>query len=206
MKQEYGFYIDVSRCTGCKTCQLACKDYKDLPADINFRRVYEFTGGGWQKTDDGWANDVFAYYLSISCNHCSDPICVSICPTGAMYKQEDNGLVSVNEDVCIGCQSCEMACPYGSPQYDERKGIMTKCNGCAERVSLGLQPVCVESCPLRALDFGPIDELRSKYGGQASIAPLPAATLTNPNLTITPGRTARATDDHSGLLGNPKEV
>ncbi|STD43445.1 DMSO reductase iron-sulfur subunit [Edwardsiella tarda] len=73
MTTQYGFYIDSSRCTGCKTCELACKDYKDLPPDINFRRIYEYAGGEWHPDGDTWHHDVFAYYLSISCNHCDDP-------------------------------------------------------------------------------------------------------------------------------------
>jgi len=206
MSKQYGFYVNSAKCTGCKTCQLACKDYKDLHADVNFRRVYEYTGGNWQADGDTWNNNVFAYYLSISCNHCADPACTKVCPTGAMHKRKEDGLVAVNEDICIGCKSCRMACPYNAPQYDPRKGHMTKCNGCAERVAVGKKPVCVESCPLRALDFGPIEELRAKYGTLASVAPLPDAKYTRPNIVVTPNPNARPTGDQSGFLGNPKEV
>lgn len=204
---QYGFYIDSEKCTGCKTCQLACKDYKDLSADVDFRRVYEYTGGNWQTDiDNTWRNNVFAYYLSISCNHCADPACVRVCPTGAMHKREVDGLVAVNENVCIGCKSCRMACPYDAPQYDERKGHMTKCNGCAERLAVGKKPICVESCPLRALDFGPIDELREKYGELSSVAPLPDGKYTHPNIVIKPNPNSRPAGDRTGSLGNPKEV
>jgi len=206
MAKQYGFYVDSAKCTGCKTCQLACKDYKDLPADVNFRRVYEYAGGSWQATGESWNNDVFAYYLSISCNHCADPACTKVCPTGAMHKSPETGLVAVNGDVCIGCKSCQMACPYGAPQYDERKGRMTKCDGCAERVAVGARPVCVESCPLRALDFGPIEELRAKYGTVGSVAPLPPVRFTQPSLVINPNPNARASGDRSGSLINPTEV
>ena len=137
MGKQYGFYIDSAKCTGCKTCQLACKDYKDLQVDVSFRRVYEYTGGSWQADGNAWNNSVFAYYLSIACNHCADPACTKVCPSGAMHKRAEDGLVAVNEDVCIGCKSCAMACPYGAPQYDPRKGHMTKCNGCNERVAEG---------------------------------------------------------------------
>ena len=141
--KQYGFYIDSQRCTGCKTCELACKDYKDLTPDVSFRRIYEYCGGGWKQEGEAWTQDVFSYYLSISCNHCEDPACAKVCPSGAMHKRED-GFVVVNQDVCIGCKYCSMACPYGAPQYNEAKGRMTKCDGCFERVEVGKKPICPE--------------------------------------------------------------
>ncbi|KFS84643.1 dimethyl sulfoxide reductase, partial [Salmonella enterica subsp. enterica serovar Bareilly str. CFSAN000232] len=116
--------MDSSRCTGCKTCELACKDYKDLTPDVSFRRIYEYAGGDWQEDNGVWHQNVFAYYLSISCNHCEDPACTKVCPSGAMHKRDD-GFVVVNEEVCIGCRYCHMACPYGAPQYNAAKGHMT---------------------------------------------------------------------------------
>ena len=206
MAKQYGFYIDSAKCTGCKTCQLACKDYKDLQVDVNFRRVYEYAGGSWQAEGNTWRSDVFAYYLSIACNHCADPACTKVCPSGAMHKRSEDGLVAVNEDICIGCKSCAMACPYGAPQYDPRKGHMTKCNGCNERVAEGKKPVCVGACPLRALEFGPIDELRAKYGALAAVAPLPEGKYTIPSIVIKPSPKARPTGDTTGFLANPREV
>ncbi|MGY4677749.1 DMSO/selenate family reductase complex B subunit [Pasteurella sp. P03HT] len=204
--EQYGFYFDSDRCTGCKTCELACKDYKDLDTAVNFRRIYEYAGGSWQQDQQGcWNHDVFTYYLSISCNHCDDPACVKVCPTGAMHKNAD-GFVIVNEDICIGCRYCHMACPYDAPQYDATKGHMTKCDGCYARVKAGQKPICVEACPLRALDFAPISELREKYGEQASIAPLPPADLTSPNLVVKTNKHARPSGDTTGFLANPREV
>ncbi|WP_032092935.1 MULTISPECIES: DMSO/selenate family reductase complex B subunit [Pasteurellaceae] len=206
MGEQYGFYFDSERCTGCKTCELACKDYKDLGAAVNFRRIYEYAGGNWSQDDNGcYRHNVFAYYLSVSCNHCAAPVCTEVCPTGAMHKNAD-GFVLVDETICIGCRYCHMACPYDAPQYDAQKGHMTKCDGCYSRVKAGEKPICVDACPLRALDFAPIAQLREKYGTQASIAPLPPAELTRPNLVVKANKHARSSGDNSGFLANPREV
>ena len=205
--KQFGFYFDGTKCTGCKTCQISCKDEKDLELGPKFRRIYEYGGGGWVKQQDGlWAQNVFAYYLSIACNHCSEPTCVKGCPTGAMHKRQEDGLVVVDESVCIGCRYCEMRCPYGAPQFDSKKRVMTKCDGCYERVGQGLKPVCVESCPQRALDFDEIGVLREKYGAENAIAPLPDPQLTQPNLVIKPHRDSKPSGDRSGKLQNPTEV
>ncbi|MBY5993278.1 DMSO/selenate family reductase complex B subunit [Ferrimonas balearica] len=191
--KQYGFYVDTSKCTGCKTCHVACKDRKDLPKDVKWRRVYEYGGGSWQENGDGTVEQsVYSYYVSIGCNHCSNPVCVKACPTGACYKRRSDGLVHIDQGICIGCESCARACPYDAPQIDKAHGVMTKCDGCYERLSQGRNPICVESCPLRALEFGPIDELRAKYGSNADINPLPSASITAPNLVIKRNRNAQA--------------
>lgn len=206
MKKQYGFYIDLEKCTGCKTCQLACKDFKDLSVDVNFRRVYEYVGGDWVENGSNWIPaDVFAYYLSIACNHCDHPACAQACPTGAMHKRDD-GFVVVNEDVCIGCRNCEKACPYGAPQYDAVKKHMTKCDGCYERVAVGKKPICVEACPLRALDFGLIGDLRKKYGVIRDVAPLPSSHYTSPNIVLKLNANSKPTGSRTGFLANPREV
>ena len=104
---QYGFYFDSSRCTGCKTCELVCKDYHDLGPDILFRRIYDFEGGSWEKTPEGaWNKTAFNYHLAVSCNHCDSPACVENCPTGAMRKDAETGLVNADPEVCIGCGTC----------------------------------------------------------------------------------------------------
>ena len=203
---QYGFYINSAKCTGCKTCQVSCKDEKDNALGINFRRVYEYGGGTWQQVDGCWQNDTFIYYLSVSCNHCQEPTCVQGCPTGAMHKRQEDGLVVVNQDICIGCRYCEMRCPYGAPHYDHQKRVMSKCDGCYERVSQGLKPVCVESCPQRALDFDEIGKLRELYGHECDIAPLPSSELTKPSIVIKPHPQAKVTAESLGSILNPEEV
>lgn len=190
---QYGFYFDASKCMGCKTCMVACKDKNNLPVGMNFRRVTEFSGGNWRqdRATGAWHQDAFAYYLSISCNECSDPACVKVCPTKAHFKRAEDGLVLIDPKKCIGCGACLASCPYGAPQLDREARKMRKCDTCLDRREKGLNPVCVDACPQRALDFGPIDELRKKYGDCAAIAPLPDASVTKPNLVIHPTKSAK---------------
>ena len=123
-----------------------------------------------------------------------------------MHKREKDGLVVVDQDVCVGCRYCEMACPYGAPQFNAQKKVMSKCDGCYDRVELGKKPICIESCPLRALDFGPIDELRAKYGTEADIAQLPDSSLTEPSLVLKAGRNGKPSGDRTGRIINTREV
>ena len=132
---QYGFYFNGRRCTGCKTCVLACKDLHDLPSSIAFRQVYEYGGGSWRRQPDGTVTqDTFCYYVSVACNHCGNPACVRVCPTGAMHKDE-RGLVSVDAARCIGCGYCALSCPYRAPKVDRDAGRSVKCDGCTRRVA-----------------------------------------------------------------------
>lgn len=139
--KQYGFYVDSSRCSGCKTCQVSCKDNKDLEVGPKLRRVYEYGGGSWVKEGESWHHDTFTYYLSIACNHCDEPACVSGCPTGAMHKRKDDGLVLVDGSVCVGCRYCEMRCPYGAPQFDAQANVMRN----ATVASIDWRKICVLS-------------------------------------------------------------
>lgn len=204
--KQYGFFMDLKKCTGCKTCQLACKDYKNLPVDRNFRRVVEYSGGSWKKEKEVWKNDVFTYYVSVSCNHCDKPACKEACPVDAIYKDE-YGYVLIDEEKCIGCESCASACPYYAPQIDKKREKMTRCDGCKDRViNEGKQPICVESCPLRALDYGPIDEIRKKYGKIAEVAPFPAYSQTKPNIALALNKNCKPVGDKKGSIANPLEI
>jgi anaerobic dimethyl sulfoxide reductase subunit B (iron-sulfur subunit) len=149
---RYAFTFDASACTGCKACQVACKDKNALPAGVLWRRVYEVSGGEWHRNGAAWTNTVFAYNVSVSCNHCADPVCVGVCPTGA-YEAREDGVVYQHSERCLGCQYCAWACPYGAPQYSPELGRTTKCDFCIDLIGEGLPPACVAACPMRALDI-----------------------------------------------------
>lgn len=206
MFKRPAFHLDGSLCTGCKTCMVACMDKHDLPMGVLWRRVTEYAGGDWVRRADGaYTQNVFAYYLSISCNHCQNPICIRSCPTTAMHKDE-YGIVSVDPDKCVGCRYCEWACPYSAPQYDADRGKMTKCDFCTDYLQQGKPPACVAACPNRALDFGEYEDMVAKYGNAQVIAPLPDPAITQPNLIVTPGRHAQPAGSHAGKIRNPEEV
>jgi DMSO reductase iron-sulfur subunit len=204
---QHGFYYDATRCTGCKTCQLACSDCYNLPTSYFYRRVYEYSGGTWEKQADGsYTQNAFVYFTSISCNHCVSPACTSVCPTGAMNKDADNGIVSVDPNKCIGCGYCVMACPYDAPTVDHEKGHSVKCDGCKARVIQGEKPFCVEACSTRALEFGPMKDLYQKYEGDADVAPLPSPNYTIPDLIIKHSVRSLPSGDKTGTLSNRREV
>ena len=159
---QFGFYFDQTRCIGCHTCSVACKDWHDIAAgSVSWRRVTSIEKGRFP--------NVFLVNLYIACNHCSKPTCVSVCPANAITKREEDGIVIVERDQCLGNQNCDVfckkACPYDSPQFgDEDNATMQKCDACLERFIEGKKPICVDACPMRALDAGSLDELKVKYG------------------------------------------
>ena len=205
---QYGFFFDNSRCTGCKTCMMACKDYNDLNLETAYRKVYDYEGGQWQEGADGtYTCDSWVYHLSTSCQHCEHPACVANCPTTAMHKDPDTGLVSVDASKCIGCGYCAMACPYNAPKVDREVGHSVKCDGCSNRVAKGMEPICVGACPLRAIEFGEFEELQKKHPGAVrGIAPMPDPSVTNPHVLIKASAAAKEPGDTTGRVGNPKEV
>jgi anaerobic dimethyl sulfoxide reductase subunit B (iron-sulfur subunit) len=200
--ERAAFFFDSSSCSGCKTCQMACKDKNDLATGQVWRRVYEITAGGWTKQGGAWLQDVMAYNLSMSCNHCADPICVKNCPTKAMFKRDD-GIVLINQDDCIGCKYCAWACPYGAPQYNAQTGKMGKCDLCVDYLDAGKRPSCVDACPMRALDIGDYADLVHKYGESGNIYPLPDMKITEPSMIVRAHCKAIGTDAE---VANVEEV
>lgn len=186
---------------------MACKDYKGLSETVAFRKVYDYEGGGWTAGAGGaYITDAYAYHVSLACNHCAVPACLGVCPQGAISKDVSTGIVTIDEDKCIATGTCVAACPYNVPLIDPDKNKAVKCNFCAERIAEGKAPICVEACPLRALDYGDIDDLRAKYGDNAGIAPMPAPDQTTPSIVIKPCPAAKAPGDTTGVIMNVKEV
>ena len=181
---QYGFYFDQTRCIGCHTCAVACKDWHDIPAgDINWMRVFEIL--------DGKFPDLKMAYLSIACNHCADPPCIRACPTKAITKREEDGIVLVNQDLCLGYEECGAkclkACPWKAPQFKNMNGAkMEKCNLCFIRLKKGQQTICVEACPMYALDVGPIEELKEKYDYNSEAEGFKTNDQINPSIIFKP--------------------
>jgi anaerobic dimethyl sulfoxide reductase subunit B len=179
--QGLAFQLDGRACSGCKACQVACKDRNHLKTGQLWRHIVTISGGTWQQTGAAWTSDAFSYNLSLACNHCDKPICLEVCPAAAISQRPD-GIVLIDTDRCLGCQFCSWACPYSAPQFDSQAGVMTKCNFCVHDVDQGRQPACVAACPLRVLDV----IARPEPGSSAAIFPLPNPDWTRPALQIQP--------------------
>lgn len=207
-KQQMAFYFDASACNGCKACEIACKSKNQLPVGINWRKVYEYGGGTWvpDPLDPAFLKpNVYAYAMSVACMHCQNPVCLYACPVAAISK-DDNGIVEIDGDLCIGCRYCEWACPYGAPDFDEENSVMTKCNMCKDVVAEGEKPYCVEACVMRAMDFGTLEDMRAKYGDENAIEPLPPADITRPSLVVTPHKNSQPSGKGTGRILDLEEV
>lgn len=187
-----GFYVDLNRCIGCRTCQVACKDRHDLMnPGPKTRRVASYETGAYPNPS--------MFHVTLSCNHCEDPACVKHCPTAAMHKSDD-GTVVHDDTKCIQCRYCMMVCPYGAPQWDEDASMIVKCDSCKDLRAAGKNPVCVDSCLTRAIEFGDLDELCAKHGDDlvSDIVAVPSSEMTRPNILF---RKTEGVDDE-----NPIEV
>ena len=176
---QYGFYFDQGRCYGCKACTVACKDWNDIePGPEKWMSVYMWEKDRFPHTSIG--------ILAFSCGHCDNAVCMSACDHGAIFKEEKYGAVLVDQDLCEGDRNCFQACPYGAPKFasDEPGTKMSKCTMCVDRLAEGMQPACTMSCPLRAFDFGPLDELIGKYGDVRYCEGMPSPEATKPAFLI----------------------
>jgi formate dehydrogenase iron-sulfur subunit len=159
---------DSTKCTACRGCQVACKQWNELEAEETTNRgTYEnppeLSPSTWNKirfTELEQDGEFRWLFTRLACMHCTDASCASVCPTNAISKA-DNGFVIIDQDWCIGCGYCVQACPYHVPHKDERTGTARKCTSCIDRTSNGLRPACVTTCPTGALMYGDRDELLS---------------------------------------------
>ena len=204
-----GFYFDNARCTGCRTCVMACMDFHALEAGHLYRRVIDCEGGETACGVDGTCTtDAFAYHVSLACNHCDQPACMEVCPTGAMHK-DGLGLVQVDHMRCIGCGYCTIACPYHAPSIDPALHQSSKCDGCTSRMEAGKNPICVDACPLRALGWGERTDLAAAHAGEDltyAVLPLPPSSCTYPNLTIHASAAARRAQEGDLAIANVDEL
>ena len=174
--KKLGLVIDLDICVGCHACAVNCKEwntsghssplhdvepYGDDPTGVWFNRIHTFE----VETEVRGSKTV---HFPKSCLHCDDAPCVTVCPTGASYKRDEDGIVLVNAETCIGCKLCSWACPYGAREYDETAGVMKKCTLCVDKIyneNLSENerlPACVSSCPTGARSFGDLGDENSE--------------------------------------------
>ena len=172
---RYGMAINKTRCIGCQTCVFACKMQNGVPKDLRWNRVVT-EGGGVADDAQGEYPNLTRSYLPLACQHCENPACQRVCPTGATYKDE-LGRVEIDYDKCIGCRMCMAACPYNARNFNWQtpvrvtganygdaevpvrpKGVAEKCTLCKERTDRGEEPMCVVCCPAHARIFGDLDD------------------------------------------------
>ena len=180
---QYGFHFDMNRCYACQACDVACKDWHGIkPGAEKWLSIYEWETGTFP--------EVRLHALAYSCGHCEKPACLAVCPEDAIRKDPAFSAVLVDREKCTGCRICYDACPYGAPKFatDDPSCKMSKCDMCIDRLRAGEKPVCAVSCPLRAFDFGPVDELVGKYTDIRYCEGMPDPSTTEPAYLIWPQR------------------
>jgi len=184
--RKLGLVIDLDTCVGCHACAVNCKEWNSG----GFAAPLSDTDPYGAEPDGVWFNRVHSFeadangagrtvHFPRSCLHCDNALCVTVCPTGASYKREEDGIVLVDEDKCIGCKLCSWACPYGAREYDVNEGVMKKCTLCIDRIynenldEAQRVPACVSTCPVSARHFGDladpdsaVSRLVANRGGQ----------------------------------------
>ncbi len=188
--KKLGLVIDLDLCVGCHACAVACKEwntgsygaplsdqdpYGAEPTGTWLNRIHSFelvpeAAGSSDGSRDGEAGafgQARLVHFPKSCLHCADAPCVTVCPTGASYKRADDGIVLVDEKLCIGCGLCAWACPYGARELDAAEGVMKKCTLCVDRIYNAALPeedripACVRTCPTNARHFGDLADPNS---------------------------------------------
>ena len=178
MTRTVGFFTDTTLCIGCKACEVACKQWNQLPDD-----GFQLTGMSYDNTaalgSSTWRHVTFLErpaagggiswkMMSDVCKHCERAGCLEACPTGAIVRTE-HGTVYVQPDVCNGCGYCVPACPFGVIAKSEDDGRASKCTMCFDRLNGGLEPACAKACPTDSIQFAPLDELRARAQVRATL-------------------------------------
>ncbi|MRX82751.1 4Fe-4S dicluster domain-containing protein [Eggerthella guodeyinii] len=153
---QYAIITDLNRCVGCLACTVACKAVNNVPVGSFWIKTLRVGPNPKEGGSGDWP-DVEMYFLPIQCQHCADPECVKVCPTGASHKAED-GTVQIDKSKCIGCQFCAMSCPYNVRYLNEEERVVEKCTLCEQKVAQGELPQCVAQCGSRARFFGDLDK------------------------------------------------
>jgi len=162
MSAQMGFVIDLKRCIGCDTCVIACKVEHNITTgrfrlkvlDSHSEQVFEKPVGNFPNLSQ--------YWVPTMCHHCVEAPCASACPTNTLWRRDDDGIVMLDVDKCIGCQRCAEACPYDAISFDEVDGSADKCSACAHRIAGDGRPACAVVCPTRAIHFGDVNDPESK--------------------------------------------
>ena len=152
---RYAIATDLNRCVGCMACMVACKLVNEVPVGNYWNKMLRV--GPSKKADYQTDHDVEMYYLNVQCQHCDNPECVKVCPTGASHKLAD-GTVQIDKSKCIGCQFCVMSCPYNVRYLNEDERVVEKCTMCNQITAQGGLPQCVTQCGGRARFFGDLDQ------------------------------------------------
>jgi len=179
---QYGFFYDASRCSGCHTCAVACKSWLEIPAGPQKPvRLHEWETGSFPNLQ--------LHFVFTACYHCASPLCIPAA-NGAIIKELKYGAVLLDPKLASAAymRDAAAACPYGSITFDSDADDATavKCNMCIDRLEQGKIPACVNSCPMRALDFDTMENLKTKYGTLQTIEGLPDPSQTNPSVVFKP--------------------
>jgi anaerobic dimethyl sulfoxide reductase subunit B (iron-sulfur subunit) len=178
---QYGFFYNQARCSDCRACVIACRDWNHTSGPVTWARMFQ-----WEK---GTFPNVRLHFLFAPCYHCENPVCVDAA-NGAMYKEEKYGAVLIDPDKAnsMDLRKAQEACPYGAIQFDSdaMNATASKCTMCIDRLEQGQLPICVEACGLRALDFGKLEDLQKRYGTVRDLEDMPSSSAALPSIVFRP--------------------
>lgn len=193
--EQFGFQVDLDRCSGCKACVTACHSMNGLDDGETWRDVGVLIDEANQLP--------ILQHVTTACHHCLEPACASACPVNAYEKNPVTGIVRHLDDQCFGCQYCTLACPYDVPKYHEKKGIVRKCDLCSDRLAVGEAPACVQACPHEAIAIVTVDveQLQQERNTAVLVDTAPESSFTVPTTKYVGGSGLAA-----ATISNPASV